>query len=144
MAKLPNNHSSSSNDESNKNKEQQQPVSRIAERYRRSDELAKETSSSSATNFNPKDQMAVSAPAQEMLFSNKNFMWFGIGIAIVVIGFLLMAGGQMPDANTFDESIIYSPLRVTVAPFLVLAGLGVIIYGIFKNEDSNEPSKPLF
>jgi hypothetical protein len=73
--------------------------------------------------------------SRPMLFNKKNFLFFGIGLLTVVIGFFFMAGGQMPDANTFDESIIYSPMRITVAPFLVLLGLGIIIYGIFKNTD---------
>lgn len=77
--------------------------------------------------------------ARPMLFNKKNFLFFGIGLLTVVIGFFFMAGGQMPDANTFDESIIYSPMRITVAPFMVLLGLGVIIYGIFKNTDDADP-----
>jgi hypothetical protein len=77
--------------------------------------------------------------ARPMLFNKKNFLFFGIGLLTVVIGFFFMAGGQMPDANTFDESIIYSPMRITVAPFMVLLGLGIIIYGIFKNTDDADP-----
>lgn len=78
-----------------------------------------------------------------MLFNRQNFIYFGIGLLTVIIGFFFMAGGQMPDANTFDESIIYSPMRITVAPFLVLVGLGIVIYGIFKNTDAQDPENIL-
>lgn len=83
------------------------------------------------------------AQARPMLFNRQNFIYFGIGLLTVIIGFLFMAGGQMPDANTFDESIIYSPMRITVAPLLVLVGLGIVIYGIFKNTDAQDPKNIL-
>lgn len=71
---------------------------------------------------------------REMLFGKENFVVFGIGLGIVVLGFILMAGGKMPDVNTFDDNIIYSFRRITLAPAVVLAGLGVIVYGIFRNK----------
>lgn len=84
------------------------------------------------------------ASKRVLLFNKKNFMFFGIGLLIVIVGFFFMSGGQMPDANTFDESVIYSPMRITVAPFLVLVGLSVIIYGIFKDTgDAEEPKDVL-
>lgn len=124
------------NTPNNNSSNEQQPASRIAERYRRRDEVEKEAPVAAANDFK------APAPAQELLFSSKNFLFFGIGIAVVVVGFLLMSGGQMPNPDTFDESVIYSPLRITVAPFMVLLGLGVIVYGIFKNDDS-KPSEPI-
>jgi hypothetical protein len=83
------------------------------------------------------------AAAKPMLFNRQNFIYFGVGLLTVIVGFLFMAGGQMPDANTFDESIIYSPMRITVAPFLVLVGLGIVIYGIFKNTDAKDDANIL-
>ena len=74
---------------------------------------------------------------RELLFDKANFVVWGIGLAIIVLGFILMAGGKMPDANTFDDSIIYSFRRITLAPALVLAGLGIIVFGIFKNKKNN-------
>lgn len=57
----------------------------------------------------------------------------GVGFLLVLIGFLLMSGGSMPDENTWDESIIYSFRRITLAPIVVLIGLGVIGYALFFN-----------
>lgn len=75
---------------------------------------------------------------REMLFDKDNFIFFGIGLAVVVLGFILMSGGQMPDANTFDESIIYSFRRITLAPAVVLIGLVIIVYGIFRDKKTTK------
>lgn len=38
---------------------------------------------------------------------------FGIGLALIVLGFVLMSGGRMTDPNVWDESVIYSFRRIT-------------------------------
>lgn len=67
-----------------------------------------------------------------LVFGRETYKWMLIGLAIMAVGFICMAGGSMPDANTWDESIIYSPVRTIVAPFLILSGLVVQIFAIFK------------
>lgn len=54
-----------------------------------------------------------------------------IGFIIVVVGFVLMSGGGSSDPNVFDESI-FSFRRITLAPIVVLAGFGFVIYAIMK------------
>lgn len=54
-----------------------------------------------------------------------------IGFLIVVLGFVLMSGGGSSDPNIFDESI-FSFRRITLAPIVVLAGFGFVIYAIMK------------
>lgn len=68
----------------------------------------------------------------EFIFKKQNFILMGIGVGLVAFGFLLMSGGQMPDPNTWDESIIYSFRRITLAPIIIVAGLIVEIVAIFK------------
>jgi Protein of unknown function (DUF3098) len=53
------------------------------------------------------------------------------GIAIMAVGFVCMSGGAMPSPDVWDESIIYSPMRIIVAPILILIGLAVEVYAIF-------------
>jgi Protein of unknown function (DUF3098) len=72
-----------------------------------------------------------------LVFGKENYKWMLIGIAIMLVGYLCMAGGGMPDANTWDASVIYSPMRIIVAPFLIMAGLVVEIYAIFKKNTAN-------
>ena len=64
-------------------------------------------------------------------FGRSNYVWLGIGIAVLAVGYLLMSGGGSDDPNVFDESI-FSFRRITLAPTVVLAGYGVIFYAILK------------
>ncbi|TCN73299.1 DUF3098 domain-containing protein [Acetobacteroides hydrogenigenes] len=54
-----------------------------------------------------------------------------IGFVIVILGFVLMSGGGSTDPNVFDESI-FSFRRITLAPIVVLAGFGFVVYAIMK------------
>jgi hypothetical protein len=54
------------------------------------------------------------------------------GAALVGLGLIVMSGGKQPDANTWDPNIIYSTRIISIAPIIILAGLGVTTYGIFK------------
>jgi hypothetical protein len=72
-----------------------------------------------------------------LVFGRENYKWMLIGIAIMAVGFICMSGGGMPNPDVWDESIIYSPMRIVVAPILILIGLGVEVYAIFKK---NAPS----
>lgn len=55
-----------------------------------------------------------------------------IGLGLIAIGLFLMSGGHMPSPDVWDESIIYSFRRTVLAPALIIAGLAVEIYAIFK------------
>jgi uncharacterized membrane protein YidH (DUF202 family) len=66
------------------------------------------------------------------LFEKENFMWMIIGAVIIGLGMLLMAGGKNDNPNEFDYNVVYSKTRITIAPILIIAGLLVEIYAIFK------------
>ena len=72
------------------------------------------------------------ASKQEVIFGKQNFILMGAGAGLIALGMILMGGGAMPDANTWDPDIIYSFRRTVLAPFVILAGLIVEIYAIFK------------
>lgn len=67
-----------------------------------------------------------------LLFNKQNYLYIGIGCALIGLGLILMLGGGMSDPNVWDESVIYSPIRITLAPMVILAGLGMQVYAIFK------------
>jgi hypothetical protein len=67
-----------------------------------------------------------------ILFTKENYKWMLIGLVILALGFFLMAGGKSPDPNVFNDKDIYSPMRITVAPILIIAGLLVEIFAIMK------------
>lgn len=66
------------------------------------------------------------------LFSKDNYVWMVAGIVLVVVGILLMSGGKSPDPNVFKDNEVYSFRRITLAPILILVGLGIEVYAIFK------------
>ena len=69
---------------------------------------------------------------QNSLFAKDNYLWMAIGGGIIMLGILLMSGGKNPDPKVFDDSLVYSARRITVAPILILLGLMVEVYGIMK------------
>lgn len=67
----------------------------------------------------------------KMPFGRDNYLWVLIGIAFLLIGFLLMIGGGSDNPDVFNEAI-FNFRRLTLAPILVLAGFGIEIYAIMK------------
>jgi hypothetical protein len=61
----------------------------------------------------------------------ENYKLMAIGFAIVVIGFILMAGGKSSDPKVFSNEI-FSFRRIILAPMIVLAGFIFEIYAIMK------------
>ncbi len=65
-------------------------------------------------------------------FSKENYKWMLIGLVLMAIGMFLMSGGKSTDPTVFDRSKVYSTTRITIAPILILAGLVIEIFAIFK------------
>jgi len=69
----------------------------------------------------------------EFKFSKQNYTLLFIGLAINILGFILMIGGGSDDHNIFKETELFSTRRITLAPILVILGYAVIGYAIMKN-----------
>lgn len=76
------------------------------------------------------------APAQTdkpkpaaMAFGRTNYLIILGGVALLIIGYLLMVGGGSDDPNVFNEEM-FSPRRITVSPIVLLIGFVVVLYGI--------------
>ena len=67
----------------------------------------------------------------KMPFGRDNYLWVIIGLAFLLIGFLLMIGGGSDNPDVFNEAI-FNFRRLTLAPILVLIGFGIQIYAIMK------------
>lgn len=70
-----------------------------------------------------------------LAFTKVNFILLAIGMAIVIIGFILMSGGG--SSETIFDPAVFSTMRVKVAPVITLVGFLGIIYAIVhkpKNE----------
>ena len=70
-------------------------------------------------------------------FDRVNFILLAIGMAIVVIGFILMSGA--PSTEESFNPDIFSAMRVKVAPVVCFLGFVSMIYAIVrKPKDNNE------
>jgi hypothetical protein len=70
------------------------------------------------------------------IFNKQNYIWMLAGLALIAIGMFLMAGGKSDNPAVFNEDEVYSKTRITVAPLLILAGLVVEIFAIFRKPKS--------
>ncbi|NJB36792.1 MULTISPECIES: DUF3098 domain-containing protein [Flavobacteriaceae] len=76
-------------------------------------------------------------PQKQFIFKKKNYTFLFIGLALITLGFGLMAGGGSDDPNVFSDAI-YSFRRIRLAPTLILIGLGIQIYAILLNPDKKK------
>lgn len=59
------------------------------------------------------------------------------GVAVIALGMLLMAGGKSTNPAVFDQKEVYSTTRITIAPLLIVIGLGLEVVAIFRKPKSN-------
>lgn len=71
------------------------------------------------------------------VFSKENYTYLFIGLALNVVGFILMIGGAAEDPDKFNADELFSHVRITIAPILIVLGYVVIIYGIMKKPKNN-------
>lgn len=71
---------------------------------------------------------------QDFLFDKSNYKWMLIGVAFILLGLVLMAGGKSPDPHKFNYEEVYSFRRITLAPIMILLGLAVEVYAIIKKD----------
>lgn len=69
---------------------------------------------------------------KEFIFQKKNYIIMFIGLAFIVLGFILMSGGGSDDPNVFNPDI-FNFRRIRLAPTLVLLGFGIEVYAIMLN-----------
>jgi hypothetical protein len=75
------------------------------------------------------------ASADDMAFVKQNYVLMIIGIVLIIIGYMLMAGGKSNDPNVFNGEEIFSFRRITLAPIIVLLGYAIEVYAIVKKAD---------
>ena len=66
------------------------------------------------------------------MFGKSNYMWMLIGVVVIALGMFLMAGGKSDNPAVFNADEVYSKVRITVAPILILIGLGIEVLALFK------------
>lgn len=73
----------------------------------------------------------------QLVFTRENYKLLIIGAVIIVIGFVLMAGGKAESPDQFNPEI-FSFRRITLAPLLVLFGFAFEIYAIMKKPKTSK------
>ena len=73
-------------------------------------------------------------------FGRTNFILIAAGMAVVVLGFILMAGSSSSE-EAFNPDI-FSTMRVKVAPIVCLLGFLSLIYGIVYKPKTQKTDLP--
>lgn len=63
-------------------------------------------------------------------FTKKNYFIMAAGVALILLGYVLMMGGESTDPNVFNAEEKYSFVRITLSPILIVLGLGLQIPAI--------------
>ena len=67
------------------------------------------------------------------MFTKANYVWMAAGLVVIAVGMFLLAGGKSNDPNVFNPKEVYSTVRITIAPILIIVGLVIEIFAIFRN-----------
>lgn len=97
--------------------------------------MSKISNTSTYTTTANKEKKVVPLPT---LFTKDNYLWMIIGGVIIALGLFLMSGGKNQNPAVFDTNVVYSFTRITVAPILIVGGLLVEIFAIFKKQKAVE------
>ena len=67
-------------------------------------------------------------------FGRENYVLLAISALVLIIGYMLMAGGKSSDPSVFNEEV-FSFRRITLAPIVVIIGYIIGVYAIVKKAD---------
>ena len=67
---------------------------------------------------------------KNLAFDKMNYILLAVGMAVVVLGFILMSGGSS-DETAYNPDI-FSVRRIKVAPVLCLLGFVSMIYAVIR------------
>lgn len=82
-----------------------------------------------------KPEKSVSMPFKKM-----NYILFLCGIAFLILGYILMIGGDSADPDVFSEKM-YDFQRLTLSPILIVIGFIIEIFAIMWRPKEEESEK---
>ncbi|KWW25723.1 MAG: DUF3098 domain-containing protein [Bacteroidales bacterium] len=83
-----------------------------------------------AKEIKKKENLETTDEQKVMPFGRQNYIIVLIGIALLVLGFILMLGGGSNDPDVFNEKM-FDFQHITLSTILILAGFVVEIIAIF-------------
>lgn len=81
----------------------------------------------------PSAKAASKRPSWILPLTSKNFLYIGLGIGVLLIGFVLLSLGINSDGKGWDN-----PLSVSVAPVVLVIGYCVVIPWAIMARPKNE------
>lgn len=85
----------------------------------------------------------MSEKQKTFVFNRSNYILLLIGVVLNILGFVLMIGGAAESKDAFNEAELFSHVRITISPILIILGYIVIIYSIMKKPKKAEEKKDL-
>lgn len=73
---------------------------------------------------------------KKFAFDKMNFILLAIGMAVVIVGFILMSGSGSSEEAFNPE--IFSARRIKVAPVVCFLGFAFVVYGIMHKPKDTE------
>jgi hypothetical protein len=73
--------------------------------------------------------------SEKLIFEKENYKFMILGLAVIAVGFILMAGGGSDDPNVFNPDI-FSWRRIRLAPTVILIGFAIEVYAILLKPKS--------
>lgn len=67
---------------------------------------------------------------KKVIFQKMNYILFFVGLAVLILGFVLMIGGGSNDPDVFNEKM-FGFQRLTLAPILLILGFAIEFFAIF-------------
>ena len=71
---------------------------------------------------------------KDFAFGKMNYLIIGISVIIIIIGFVLMSGGGVPEDSVSFNPEIFSKRRIEFAPVITVIGFALTIVGILYNK----------
>ena len=81
--------------------------------------------------------MSQTSQEKDFIFGKRNYKFMFVGLAFIVLGFILMSGGGSDDPNVFSEAI-FSWRRIRLAPALIIIGFGFQVYAILTRKEDKK------
>ncbi|MBO4961828.1 MAG: DUF3098 domain-containing protein [Flavobacteriales bacterium] len=74
---------------------------------------------------------------KKVLFTRENYILVAVGLAVIMLGFFLMSGGNNDDVTIFNPDV-FSSRRIFWAPLIVILGFVIEIVAIFYSKKENK------
>ncbi len=71
---------------------------------------------------------------------SKNVKYIALGLAVMIVGFVLMIGGGSDDPSVFNPAM-FNFRRLVVAPVVIIAGIVTITVAIMRTPKADPDKK---